>query len=124
MTSSETKIIMENINNFKFLNISINDISSLNWLDPNYLDKILNLDIYNSTITSSKDFLNDVVKNLNFDDTINLNHMIETQVIAEFPEYIYEILYVENLTENENKIEKIRDRIKLLLLPLKFNEAY
>ena len=44
MTSNDnqTKIIMENINNFKFLNILINDISSFTWLDPNYLDKLLN----------------------------------------------------------------------------------
>jgi hypothetical protein len=104
MTSNDnqTKIIMENINNFKFLNILINDISSFTWLDPNYLDKLLNLDIYNTITTSSDNFLNDIVKNLNFDDGINLNHMIETQVIAEYPEYIYEILYINNI-KNDDK---------------------
>lgn len=103
MTSNDnqTKIVMENINDFNFLNISINDISSLNWLDPNYLDKILKLDIYNTITTSSENFLNDVVKYLNFDDTINVNHMIETQVIAEFPEYIFEILYINNIKNDD-----------------------
>lgn len=102
MTSCDNQIVMENVNNFKFLNILINDISSFNWLDPNYLDKLLKLDIYNIVTSSSDNFLNDIVKSLNFDDTINMNHMIETQVIAEFPEYIYEILYINNI-KNDDK---------------------
>jgi hypothetical protein len=96
-TNNQKQIVMENTNNFNFLHININDISFLNWSDPYYLDKILNLDIYNVVTTNSENFLDDIALHLNFEQSKNLNYMIETHVIAEFPEYIYEILYINNI---------------------------
>lgn len=115
MTSdNQTKIVMENINNFSFIGISINDISSLNWSDPNYLNKLLNLNIYKIINTNPGNFLNDITRYLNFDnDNNNSNYMIETQIIAEFPEYIYEILYINNI---ENKEEYKNDIGTLLMI--------
>ena len=102
---NKQKLIFENKNNFNFLNINLNDISSLNWSDPNYIDKILELNIY-SIITSNPDtFLDDVVIHLDVNKYNEKgDNMIETQLIAEFPEYIYEILYINNIEKkDENK---------------------
>jgi hypothetical protein len=107
------KIVLENKNNFNFLTIGLNDISSLNWADPKYIDKILELNIYSIITTKSEEFLNDIVKYL---DVNKYNEkgdsMIETQLIAEFPEYIYEMLYINNV---EKKDEYKNDLGSLLI---------
>ena len=107
------KVSLENKNNFNFLTIGLNDISSLNWTDPKYIDKILELNIYSVITTNSEDFLNDIVKYL---DVNKYNEkgdgMIETQLIAEFPEFIYELLYINNI---ENKDEYKNDIGSLLI---------
>jgi hypothetical protein len=112
-SKKEDKIVLENKNNFNFLTISLNDISSLNWADPKYIDKILELNIYSVNTTKSEEFLNDIVKYL---DVNKYNEkgdsMIETQLIAEFPEYIYEMLYINNI---ENKDEYKNDVGSLLI---------
>lgn len=109
----QKQIVMENINNFSFLHIDINDISFLNWSDPYYLDKILNLDIYNLVTTNSETFLEDIAQYLNLKNSNNINYMIETQIVAELPEYIYEILYINNI---DNKPEYKNDIGTLLML--------
>jgi hypothetical protein len=107
------KIILENKNNFNFLTIYLNDISSLNWSDPYYIDKILELNIYSIITTNSNDFLNNIVKYLDVNKyNEKADGMIETQLIAEFPEYIYEMLYINNI---ENKDEYKNDLGTLLI---------
>ena len=107
------KIVLENKNNFNFLTISLNDISSINWIDPKYLDKILDLNIYSIITTKSEEFLNDIVKYLDVNKyNEKADGMIETQLIAEFPEYIYEMLYINNI---ENKNEYKNDLGSLLI---------
>ena len=107
------KIILENTNDFNFVSIYLNDISSLNWIDPNYINKILELDIYSVITTNSTNFLDDVIKNLDVNKyNEKADGMIETQLIAEFPEYIYEMLYINNV---ENKDEYKNDLGTLLI---------
>jgi hypothetical protein len=112
-SEKQDKIVLENKNDFNFLSISLNDISSLNWADPKYVDKILELDIYSVTTTKSEEFLNDIVKYLDVNKYNDKGDgMIETQLIAEFPEYIYEMLYINNI---ENKDEYKNDIGSLLI---------
>jgi hypothetical protein len=107
------KIVLENKNNFNFLTISLNDISSLNWADPKYIDNILELNIYSVITTKSEEFLNDIVKYLDVNKYNDKgDSMIETQLIAEFPDYIYEMLYINNI---ENKDEYKNDVGTLLI---------
>jgi hypothetical protein len=107
------KIILENTNDFNFVSIYLNDISSLNWIDTNYINKILELDIYSVITTNSTNFLDDIIKNLDVNKyNEKADGMIETQLIAEFPEYIYEMLYINNV---ENKDEYKNDLGSLLI---------
>ena len=112
-SEKEDKIVLENKNNFNFLTISLNDINSLNWADPKYIDKILELNIFSVNTTNSEEFLNDIVKYLDVNKYNDKgDSMIETQLIAEFPDYIYEMLYINNI---ENKDEYKNDVGSLLI---------
>ena len=96
------KIYLENKNNFNFLTISLNDIDLFDWKDTNYISKILELDIFSIITTNSENFLNDIVKYLDVNKYNDKGDcMIETQLIAEFPEYIFEMVYLNNIDKKE-----------------------
>jgi len=103
----------ENKNDFSFLTVCINNLESLKWSNPTYLDDILNLDIHQIVNTNPKNFLNDVIKYLDFNDyNENSDLMIETQLISEFPEFIYEMIYINNI----KKDDKIKNDLATLLI--------
>lgn len=95
------KIKIDNTNDFTFLLINTNNLSELNWNDPNYLDKILKLDIFNEITTNCNNFIEDVKKSFNT-DLIEEKVLIDTQIISETPEYIYEIMYFKNNLEKND----------------------
>lgn len=93
----------ENKDDFDFIVINLNNLDHLKWTDTNYLDNIVNLDIYNIVNTNPNNFLNDIVNYLNINKyNEKSDAMIETQVIAEFPEFIYEMLYINNIDKTLN----------------------
>jgi hypothetical protein len=93
MTKFE-KLNFTNDNNFDILLIKQCDINSISWTDPNYLDKIINLDIYNIINTNNNNFLEDITEHLEINKHNEFSNLqIHTQVIAEFPTYIFELLF-------------------------------
>lgn len=93
----------ENTDNFNYITIGLNNLESLSWSDHDYLDKILNKDIFTTVTTNPTEFLNSVVDSLDVNThNENSDAMIETQVIAEFPEYIYELVYINNAKKEIN----------------------
>jgi hypothetical protein len=95
------KIKIDNTNDFTFLLINTNNLSELNWNDPHYLDKILKLDIFNEITTNCDNFIGDIKKSFNT-DLIDEKVLIDTQIISETPEYIYEIMYFKNKLEKND----------------------
>jgi len=94
----------ENKNNFNILLIKPNKIDNLDWHDNNYTDNIIQLDIYENLICNSENFieiLTDKILLNKYKDKKNLE--ITTQLVAELPDYIYEILYIEELTKDNDK---------------------
>jgi len=103
----------ENKNDFNFILININNLESFKWSEPNYLDNILGLDIYSTNNTNSENFLNNVIDGLDVNThNENSDAMIETQIIAEFPEYIFEMVYINNV----KKEDKYKNDLASLLI--------
>lgn len=98
---NDQQLNFENKDTFDYIKIGLNSLESLIWTDLNYIDNILNLNIYSTTTTKPEDFLNNVVESLDV-NTYNENSdaMIETQIIAEFQEYIYEMVYINNVKKD------------------------
>ncbi len=102
---NDQQLNFENTTEFNYVNIGLNNLETLKWADPNYLDKILQLNIFSIVTTNPTNFLNSVVESLDVNThNTNSDAMIETQVIAEFPEHIYELVYINNVKkEDSNK---------------------
>lgn len=93
-------------NNFDILLIKHCNIETIEWKNSNYLNDLLNLDIYKIITTNSNNFLNDLAENLNVNEYNEFRNLqIYTQIIAEFPEYIYELMYFVCFNK-QNKIIK------------------
>jgi len=104
----EDKFKFENKNNFNMLLIKSNNIDKLNWFDNEYTDKIINLNIYEDLITNSENFIDVVSEKLlisKYKDKDNIE--VITQIVSEIPNYIFEIIYVDKLDENDNEINEV-----------------
>jgi len=104
----DQQLNFENKNNFDFLKINLNSLKSLEWSDPNYLDNILKLDIYSTINTNSENFLNNIVDSLDVNKyNESADAMIETQIIGEFPDFIYEMVYINNIKKDDIYINEL-----------------
>lgn len=100
-----SKIILENTNNFDILLIKSSNIDSLDWKDPNYTKNICDLDIYQVVTTNAENYLNDIAKYLDINNRNKVfNVHVETQVIAEFKDYVYELLHILTYDNKSNYI--------------------
>lgn len=102
---NSSDLSFENKGNFNFIKIDLNNLEEFKWTDPDYLNKILKCEIFTVLNANPENFLDSVVDALDVNKyNQNSDAMIETQVIAEFPEYIYEMLYINNVKkESEYK---------------------
>jgi len=90
------KIISENNNSFDCLVIKPGDIKSISWVDPNYLDKLLNLDLFKEVNTSPEKWIETIVNNLEIAKYNNIKNLnVKTEIIGEEPYYIFELCYVD-----------------------------
>ena len=103
-----SQLKFENNDNFDIILIKSNNIDHLEWFNENYTSNIIELDCY-ETINANKDTFLEIVSNkLNlekFKDKTDLE--VTTQIISEIPNYIYELVYVNELTEKDDIINNI-----------------
>lgn len=102
----EDKFKFENNNTFNLILINPNTIENLDWLDSNYAANISQLDFYEVIIATPDNFIDLIHEKLliaKYDKDIE----VTTQVINETANYIFEILYVENLTDKDNDINEV-----------------
>lgn len=104
--SEYTQLKFENDNNFDILLIKYCDINSISWSDSDYLQKLIDLDIYKVINTNSTKFLEDLSDNLEinkYNEFCNLQ--VHTQIVAEFPTFIYELVYFVIFDKNNKLIQ-------------------
>ncbi len=103
-----SQLIFENDDNFSVILIKPTDIDHLDWLHENYTLQISELSCYDIINTSKNDFLEMISDKLNlekFKDKKGLE--VTTQVICEIPNYIYELIYIDELTEKDDVINNV-----------------
>jgi hypothetical protein len=95
----------ENNNNFDLILIKPSNIENISWFDTDYTTKIINLDSYDTITFNSNNFADSIIKNLE----LNVEgKSVHTQIINESSDYIYELLYIDILKdENEEKFNAI-----------------
>lgn len=104
----DSQLIFENNDNFDIVLIKPETIEHLNWFHENYAQHITELNCYEIINTDKNNFLGVISNKLNlekFKDKTNLE--VTTQVICEIPNYIYELIYVDELTENDDVINNV-----------------
>lgn len=102
------QLIFENDDNFDIILIKPVDIDHLDWLNENYTLNISELKCYDIINTDKNIFLEIISDKLNlpkFKDKPDLE--VTTQVICEIPNYIYELIYIDDLTEKDDVINNI-----------------
>jgi len=93
----ENKLKFENKNNFQLIMIKPNSISHIDFNSTNYTNELIKLDIYENIICNSENFTEIILEKL----LLKKYNQVETILVSEMPNYIYEILYVPNLSTEE-----------------------
>jgi hypothetical protein len=102
----EDKFNFENKDNFNLLLIKTNTILQFDYNDKNYLDNIINMDIYENVLFNSDNFTDLLYDKLisKYKKEVLLKELeLFTQVILEIPDYIYEIIYIKNLIDKDEE---------------------
>lgn len=110
----QTKLISNNIGDYQTLLIKNEDISKLDWTDLNYTSYLLNINVYDK-LTINNDTIADVIKKYTLNDSYKMPS-IKTIIVCIEKDYYYELLYVEEL-DNENKkyLEKYTNYIARMI---------
>lgn len=97
------KFLMENTNNFELVLIKPNNIEHFNFDDINYLDNITNIsNDYIEIINTNNDNFISTISNSLLINKENLN--VKSQIITDMPNYIYELLYIIEYSQEKDKI--------------------
>lgn len=99
-----THLQFENTDSFELIFIKPNQIKHLDWMNPNYTTDIINMDVFNIITCNSTSFIDNIemilIKPYEFND--NILPSVESQIISEFPNYIYELLYIDNINNKDS----------------------
>lgn len=111
------KVNMENGESVECLVIKQGLIKDISWKDPNYINKILELDYIESVIFNSENFLDVLSKNLNVNNFTVSNMSAKTEIVGEEPYYLYELTYIdlekERQYHTDNNINEIANLISI-----------
>jgi len=89
------KVNMENNDLIECLLIKQGMIKDISWKDPNYINKILELDYIESFTLNSDTFLDTLAKKLDVDKFKVSNMSAKTEIVGEEPYYVYELTYID-----------------------------
>ena len=104
----DNQLTFENNDNFDIILIKPENIDHLDWFHENYTLHLTELNCYETITTNKNNFLEIISSKLNlekFKDKPGLE--VTTQVISEIPNYIYELIYIDELTEKDDVINNI-----------------
>ena len=92
----------ENKADMDILLINPADISNLDWMSETYTQQIIDLPYYNIIKTNPTNFFLDINNYLEIQKYDVFSFEIITEIIAEEPYYIYELLYIKKNTTDPN----------------------
>lgn len=109
------KIVMENTNPFQCLVIKTGSIQSVPWSLPNYSEKLMELDLFESVTTNQDNFIEIIATKLDVNQFKVKNLGVTTEIVAEEPYYLYELLYVNLEKDIEyHQPEKLNEMASLI----------
>jgi hypothetical protein len=104
--STNANIVMDNEEKFDAIIVKRGSIDKVEWFDPNYVSKLMKLDLYD-TITMNKDnFLKIIGESLEIQKINIPNLNVISSIIGEEPNYLYELFYVDIKEHKNNDIIK------------------
>ena len=109
-------IVMEKDDIFECIKIMPGKISEVNWFDTNYALNLTKLDLFESFKMNRENFIEMLSVKLNVDNFKEIKNMsVKNEIIAEEPEFLYELLYI-NLDKNSEfqKEEHLNEMATLL----------
>jgi hypothetical protein len=102
----EQQFRMENNNFFDCIIIKKGDIKHLDWEEPNYISKLMNLNLFDIIKTNSDNFVEFITVNLDINKYKVKNLTVKTEIISDEPNYVYELMYVDLINEKEFNTEE------------------
>ena len=95
------EIKMETNEMFECLVIKPGTIKNVSWFDPKYLDKLIELDLFESVQVNADNFIKILATKLQVPECKNVDLYVKTEIVGEEPYYVYELLYMdlEKVTE-------------------------
>jgi len=104
----ENKLKFENKDEFQFILIKPCSINNLDFYSNTYTDDIIKLDVYENVKSNSDNFIDLITDKLLISKhNVEKSVQVETQVISEIPNYIYELLYIQNLKDGDDALNEI-----------------
>jgi hypothetical protein len=111
------KVNMQEDKSVECLVIKQGLIKDISWKDPNYLNKILELDYIESVIFTSENFLDMLAIYLGVNNFSVSNMSAKTVIVGEEPYHIYEMTYIdlekETKYHNDENINEIANLISI-----------
>lgn len=95
----ENNFTFENKDDMDILLIKPSDITHLDWLSTTYTQQIIDLPYYNIIKTNPNNFFLDINNYLDIQKFQVFSFEIITEIIAEEPNYLYELLYIKKINE-------------------------
>jgi len=89
------KIKMENNNDFEVLVVKPGSIQSVSWMDPNYSNRLVELDLFQSVTTNQNNFFEVISVNLDVNKYTVKELYVKNEIIGEEPYYLYEMIYID-----------------------------
>jgi len=95
----QNNFTFENKDDMEILLIKPSDITHLDWLSTTYTQQIIDLPYYNIIKTNPNNFFLDINNYLDIQKFQVFSFEIITEIIAEEPNYLYELLYIKKINE-------------------------
>jgi hypothetical protein len=103
-----SQLTFENNDNFDIILIKPEHIDHLDWFHENYTHQLIQLNCYETINANKNNFLEIISNKLNLEKFKNKSELeVTTQVISEVTGYIYELIYIDELTEKDDLINNI-----------------
>ena len=89
------KVNMDDNELIECLVIKQGQINNISWKDPEYINRIIDLNLIESIFVNGKTFLDSLAKNLGVDKFKIKNMSAKTEIVGEEPYYLYELIYID-----------------------------
>lgn len=93
----------DNKQEFECLLIKKGSIDHISYGDLDYLDQLLRLDLFETIKITKDNFIEEVTTKLNIKDYNHSNIHVLNEVVAEEPNYVYELMYISPFDKKEDE---------------------